>query len=76
MSKAVVDAGFRDSFRDVYPDPVADPGLTWWAKKPHVSVAGENFGPLDVKDRIDYVYAAGASVTTASRIVGEAGGPR
>ena len=75
VSKAVVDAGFRDSFRDVYPDPVADPGLTWWAKKPHVSVSGENFGPLDVKDRIDYVYAAGNSVTTASRIVGEKGGP-
>ena len=75
VSKAVVDAGFRDSFRDVYPDPVADPGLTWWAKKPHVSVSGENFGPLDVKDRIDFVYAAGDSVTTASRIVGEKGGP-
>lgn len=75
VSKAVVDAGFRDSFRDVYPDPVADPGLTWWATKPHVSVADENFGPLDVKDRIDYVYAAGDSVTTASRIVGEKGGP-
>jgi len=75
VSKAVVDAGFRDSFRDVYPDPVADPGLTWWAKKPHVAVSDENFGPLDVKDRIDYVYAAGPSVTTASRIVGEVGGP-
>ena len=75
VSKAVVDAGFRDSFRDIYPDPVADPGLTWWAKKPHVSVADENFGPLDVQDRIDYVYAAGPSVTTASRIVGEVGGP-
>ena len=75
VSKAVVDAGFRDSFRDIYPDPVANPGLTWWAKKPHVSVADENFGPLDVQDRIDYVYAAGPSVTTASRIVGEVGGP-
>ena len=75
VSEAVVGAGFRDSFRDVYPDPVADPGLTWWAKKPHVAVSDENFGPLDVKDRIDYVYAAGPSVTTASRIVGEAGGP-
>jgi hypothetical protein len=75
VSKAVVDAGFRDSFRDVYPDPVANPGLTWWAKKPKVAVSGENFGPLDVKDRIDYVYAAGPSVTTASRIVGEQGGP-
>ena len=75
VSKAVVDAGFRDSYRDVYPDPVADPGLTWWAKKPHVSVSDENFGPLDVQDRIDFVYAAGPSVTTASRIVGEVGGP-
>ena len=75
VSKAVVDAGFRDSYRDVYPDPVADPGLTWWAKKPHVSVSDENFGPLDVTDRIDFVYAAGPSVTTASRIVGEVGGP-
>jgi endonuclease/exonuclease/phosphatase (EEP) superfamily protein YafD len=75
VSKAVVAAGFRDSFRDIYSDPVADPGLTWWAKKPHVSVSDENFGPLDVQDRIDFVYAAGPSVTTASRIVGEVGGP-
>ncbi len=75
VSKVVVGAGFRDSFRDVYPDPVANPGLTWWATKPHVAVADENFGPLDPKDRIDYVYAAGPSVTTASRIVGEVGGP-
>ena len=75
VSKAVVAAGFRDSFRDVYPDPVTDPGLTWWAKKPHVSVSDENFGARDPKDRIDYVYAAGPSVTTASRIVGEVGGP-
>ena len=35
-------------------------------EKRHVSVAGENFGPLDVRDRIDYVYAAGASVTTGT----------
>jgi endonuclease/exonuclease/phosphatase family metal-dependent hydrolase len=71
VSKAVLAAGFRDSYRDIYPDPVTHPGITWWARKPHVAVAGENFGPLDVKDRIDYVYAAGASTTTASRIVGE-----
>ena len=75
VSEAVVGAGFRDSYRDVYPDPVTHPGVTWWAKKPHVAVSDENFGPLDVKDRIDYVYAAGASTTTASRIVGESQDP-
>ena len=71
VSEAVIAAGFRDSYRDVYPDPVAHPGVTWWARKPHVAVSDENFGPLDVRDRVDYVYAAGASTTTASRIVGE-----
>ena len=26
VSKALADAGFRDSYRDAYPDPVARPG--------------------------------------------------
>ena len=32
VSVAVEAAGFHDSFRDIYPDPVKDPGLTWWAR--------------------------------------------
>jgi endonuclease/exonuclease/phosphatase family metal-dependent hydrolase len=75
VSKAVADAGFRDSWRDVYPDPVKDPGLTWWAPRPKVPEWASNPGPKDPQDRIDYVYAAGPSKTVASEIVGEQGGP-
>ncbi|MEZ5192115.1 MAG: endonuclease/exonuclease/phosphatase family protein [Nocardioides sp.] len=29
VSEALVGAGLRDSYREVHPDPVADPGTTW-----------------------------------------------
>ncbi len=31
VPRAIEAAGFLDSFRQVHPDPVADPGLTWTA---------------------------------------------
>ena len=34
VSLAMEGAGFRDSYRKVYPDPVADPGFTWTAGYP------------------------------------------
>ena len=70
-TQAVEDAGFRDSYREIHPDPVTDPGLTWWARRPQV--AGWNPGPQDPEDRIDFLFATGPAVATASRIVGEAG---
>jgi hypothetical protein len=73
VSRAMADAGFRDSYRDAHPDPVADPGLTWWAPRP--KVADWNPTAKDPQDRIDYVYAAGPSKTLSSEIVGEAGDP-
>ncbi|HEY2803652.1 MAG TPA: hypothetical protein VGJ67_07005, partial [Actinomycetota bacterium] len=36
VSELVEKAGLVDSFRTVHPDPVADPGLTWPASRPHV----------------------------------------
>ncbi len=57
-------AGFRDSYRDEHPDPVADPGYTWTPGHPHV-------GRHDVFDRIDFVWAAGPSKTLSSRVVGD-----
>ena len=56
VSEELFELGFRDSYREIHPDPVAEPGTT------HRS--GE---------RIDYVYAAGAT-TLDSRLVGERGG--
>jgi hypothetical protein len=29
VSKALADAGFRDSYREIHPDPVVNPGITW-----------------------------------------------
>ena len=73
VSQAMADAGLRDSYRDAHPDPVADPGLTWWAARP--KVADWNPTARDPQDRIDYVYAAGPSKTLSSEIVGEVGDP-
>jgi len=58
VSEAILDAGFRDTYREIHPDPVAEPGIT------HQGVG----------DRIDYVYAAGPSQTKDSQLVGELGG--
>ncbi len=71
VSKALADAGFRDSYREVHADPVATPGLTWWAARPKVVAWAGNPTSKDPRDRIDFVYAAGPSTTVSSEIVGE-----
>ena len=68
-SKALADAGFRDSYRDVHPDPVADPGFTW-------SPGGPETQRHDFFDRIDWVLHAGPSTTLSSLLVGERGNPQ
>jgi len=72
VSRAVETAGLRDSWRDVHPDPVAAPGLTWWADRPLVDGYPDHADP---QDRIDMVYAGGAATTVASVLVGEQGRP-
>ncbi len=71
VSRAVEAAGFRDSYRALHPDPLAEPGLTWPAARPRV--AGWNPEPDETQERIDFVFAAGNAVPLASRIVGEPG---
>ena len=53
-------AGFRDAYRELHPDPVADPGLTWWAGRPLIDGYPD---PSEPQDRIDIIYAAGPSTT-------------
>jgi Endonuclease/Exonuclease/phosphatase family len=65
--------GFRDSYRQAHPDPVAAEGLTWPSGRPMVD--GWNPGPNAPADRIDLIYAAGAAQTLASELVGEVAGP-
>jgi hypothetical protein len=68
VSRAYADAGFRDSYREVHPDPVVVPGFTW-------TPGGVEAVPNDVHDRIDWVLAAGRVRAVESQIVGERGGP-
>jgi hypothetical protein len=68
VSRAYADAGFRDSYREVHPDPVAVPGFTW-------TPGGPESVPREVHDRIDWVLAAGEARAVESDLVGEVGGP-
>jgi len=68
VSVALANAGFRDSYRRVHPDPIAVPGFTWTPGSPE-AVKDE------VHDRIDWVLSAGPAAARDSRVVGEAGGP-
>ncbi|MFT5115050.1 MAG: endonuclease/exonuclease/phosphatase family metal-dependent hydrolase [Parasphingorhabdus sp.] len=73
VSKALQDLGFRDSYRDIYPDAVAKPGLTWWAGKPFDPTPSAYNPTTPIQDRIDFLYTAGPSITLASAVVGEEG---
>jgi endonuclease/exonuclease/phosphatase family metal-dependent hydrolase len=57
-------SGFRDTYREVHPDAIAQPGFTWTSGHPGIS-------SWDVFDRIDFVWAAGPAETLDSRIVGD-----
>jgi hypothetical protein len=66
VSETLLDIGMRDTFREIHPDPVENPGLTHG--NPDFKEGG--FG-----DRIDYLYAGGPATTQSSELVGEVGGP-
>lgn len=71
VSRAVERAGFKDSWRVVYPNPKTDPGLTWWAGRPPLELyaPGEN----DPQDRIDFVWFTAPAEVLSSELVGESG---
>ena len=50
VSLAMHDAGFTDAFRDVHPDPVQQPGITW---SPMYRMSGEKAQGFE---RIDRIY--------------------
>ena len=65
-TRAITDRGFVDTYREIHPDPVADPAFTW-------TPSGDPDDEFDHHDRIDFVLAKaedGLEVTGAS-IVGE-----
>jgi hypothetical protein len=72
VSVLVERAGLRDSYREVHPDPIAYPGITWPANRPFVK--GYNpYRAHRAADRIDFIYSGGPATATDSVIVGEQG---
>lgn len=64
-SKTLEKAGFRDSYREIHPDPVSHPGNTWTP-----TTAPDD--PNDHHDRIDFVMYRGADLKLlSSQVVGE-----
>ncbi len=70
VTKLLAEAGLRDSFREMHPDPTARPGHTFSPGAPHAA------GRLPRRQSlIDYVFTAGRSEILSSQVVGERDGP-
>lgn len=61
-------AGFKDGFRSVHPDPATKPGFTWSPGYPVPKLE-----PNDVMDRIDFVIWRGPLRAKGAWVVGEKG---
>ncbi len=67
-TRAIEDRGFVDTYREVWPDPLAKPAYTW-------TPSGDPEDRFDHHDRIDFVLARGDDLEVLdAAIVGE-GGP-
>lgn len=73
VSRALEAAGFVDAWRNLRPDPVASPGLTWWAGRPPID--RYRIDPAEPRDRIDQIWVGGEVEPTGVELVGEPGVP-
>lgn len=57
QSKSLYDNGFTDSYREVWPDATAYPGITYPSDNPDQAVSSLTWAPeADERDRIDFIY--------------------
>jgi len=66
VTKAAEEAGLRDSYREVHPDPDQDPGHTW---SPIHRVHEDGSGRPEPQDRIDYILHRGLTVLASRTVV-------
>lgn len=51
------DNGFKDAYREIYPDPIANPGFTFPSDNEQMEVNKLTWAPdADERDRIDFIY--------------------
>jgi hypothetical protein len=65
-AKALLDAGFTDTYRAAHPDPTARAGITWSYGYPYPHIDAN-----EQQDRIDFVMSLGAVKTIKSEILGD-----
>ncbi len=63
VSKAVIDAGFKDSYRALHIDSLLDPGITW------TPIAATSTRWYGLRDRIDYIYYRGPVKPIESKVI-------
>src|SRR5690625_875887 len=53
----LVNGGFVDAYREIFPNPVTHPGITWPSDNPQAETTELTWAPnADERDRIDYVF--------------------
>jgi endonuclease/exonuclease/phosphatase family metal-dependent hydrolase len=63
-TKALADSGFTDAFREVFPDEVRNPGITWPSFA--TGKGSTSWTPkADERDRIDFIFYKGERLTAA-----------
>lgn len=56
-TQTLLDGGLVDAYREVHPDPVANPGSTWPSDNPLFPTSSLTWAPeADERDRIDYIF--------------------
>jgi len=59
VSKMLTDKGYVDTYRELYPDPLTHPGITYPADCPGVDIKKLTWAPeSDERERIDFIYYA------------------
>lgn len=63
VSRILMDNGFVDSYRKVYPNPLTQPGITW---SPVNFYYDPNKAYLEPQDRIDFIYYRSSKMSAVS----------
>ncbi len=71
-TQVLMDGGFIDSYREIYPNPVTHPGFTWPVAAMGIDGKRKNttWAPLaDERDRIDFIFYQGEKIQAVEAIL-------
>ena len=69
-SSMLYKAGYKDVYRELYPNPVTHPGFTFPSGNDRISADKLTWAPeADERDRIDFIYYAGTHVRPLTAVI-------